>query len=140
MPLTVESKSTSDVTSTCSNLCMTPVGHTEDEIAYIVSLLWNLLSSLPKCNTSLIVVGFEYVVPNIIRIYYECEGRIEKSDPRIIVWHHESCRVMTNIDPERRIFLSTLTRIMDSFSCSTLFLYLKISFQKSLNTLRYNFT
>ena len=41
-----------------------------------------------------------------IRIYHECEGRIEKSVSRIIVWHHEACRVMTNIDPEGRIFLS----------------------------------
>ena len=41
-----------------------------------------------------------------IRIYHECEGRIEKSVPMIAVWHHEACRVMTNGDPERRIFLS----------------------------------
>ena len=34
---------------------------------------------------------------NSIRI----EGRIEKSVPRIAVWHHEACRVMTNGDPER---------------------------------------
>ena len=40
-----------------------------------------------------------------IRIYHECEGRIEKSVPRIAVWHHEACRVMTNVDPEGRIFL-----------------------------------
>ena len=26
---------------------------------------------------------------SIIRIYHECEGRIEKSVPRIGVWHHE---------------------------------------------------
>ena len=25
-----------------------------------------------------------------IRIYHECEGRIEKSVPRIAVWHHDS--------------------------------------------------
>ena len=43
---------------------------------------------------------------NNIRIYYECEGRIEKSVPRIAVWHHEACRVMTNCDPEGQIFLS----------------------------------
>ena len=46
----------------------------------------------------------------IIRIYHECEARIEKSVPRIAVWHH---------DP-------TLTRIMDSFlahRCFYLFLY-----------------
>ena len=42
----------------------------------------------------------------ILRIYHECEGRIEKSVPRITVWHYEACRVMTNGDPEGRIFLS----------------------------------
>ena len=42
----------------------------------------------------------------IIRIYHECAGRIEKSVPRIVVWHHSACRVMTNGDPEGRIFLS----------------------------------
>ena len=41
-----------------------------------------------------------------IRIYHECEGRIEKSGPRITVCHHEACGVMTNGDPEGRIFLS----------------------------------
>ena len=40
----------------------------------------------------------------IIRIYHECEGRIEKSVQRI--WHHEACQVMTNGDPEGLIFLS----------------------------------
>ena len=39
-----------------------------------------------------------------IRIYYECEGRIEKSIPRITVWHHEAWRVMPNGDPEEWIF------------------------------------
>ena len=42
----------------------------------------------------------------MIIIYYECEGGIEKSVARITVWHHEACRVMTNGDPEGRIFLS----------------------------------
>ena len=41
-----------------------------------------------------------------IRIYHECEGRIEKSVRRIAVWHHKACRVMTNRDPEGQIFLS----------------------------------
>ena len=41
-----------------------------------------------------------------IRIYNECEGKIEKSIPRITVWHHEACRMITNGDPEGRIFLS----------------------------------
>ena len=75
-----------------------------------------------------------------ISIYHECEGRIEKSVPRITIWHHEACQVMTNGDPEGQIFYLTLTRIMDSFSCPPLFFYLKIIFQKSLNMLRYNFT
>ena len=34
---------------------------------------------------------------------------------RIAVWHHEACRVMTNGDP---------TRVIDSFSCSPLFLFI----------------
>ena len=33
-------------------------------------------------------------------------GGIEKSVPRIAVWQHEACRVVTNGDPEGRIFLS----------------------------------
>ena len=41
-----------------------------------------------------------------MRIYHECEDRIEQSVPRIAVWHHEACRVMTNGDPEGRNFLS----------------------------------
>ena len=41
-----------------------------------------------------------------MRIYHESEGRIEKSFMMITVRHHEACRVMTNGDPERRIFLS----------------------------------
>ena len=39
-----------------------------------------------------------------VRIYPECEGRIVKSVPRIPVWNHEACRVMTNGDPEGQIF------------------------------------
>ena len=46
------------------------------------------------------------VEQQIIIIHHECEGRIEKSVPRIAVWHHEACRVMTNGDPEGRIVLS----------------------------------
>ena len=41
-----------------------------------------------------------------IRIYHEREGGIEKSIPRITVWHHEPCRVMTKGDPKGRIILS----------------------------------
>ena len=43
---------------------------------------------------------------NPIIIYHECEGRIEKSVPSIAIWHHKACQVMTNRDPEGRIFLS----------------------------------
>ena len=43
---------------------------------------------------------------NHLRIYHECEGRIENSVPRITFWHHEACRVVTNGDPEGRIILS----------------------------------
>ena len=47
-------------------------------------------------------------------------GGIRKSVPRIMDWHHDACRVMTNGDHEGQIFYPTLTRIMDSFSCSPL--------------------
>ena len=40
---------------------------------------------------------------DIIRVHHECEDGIEKSVPRIIDWHHEACRVMTNGDREGRI-------------------------------------
>ena len=41
-----------------------------------------------------------------IRIYHECEGRIEKFVPRITDWHHVACLLMTNGNPEGQIFLS----------------------------------
>ena len=45
----------------------------------------------------------------VIRIYHECEGMgIEKFDPRIIIWHHKACQVMTNCGLVGRIFLSHL--------------------------------
>ena len=54
--------------------------------------------------------GHEYLhsLPDgkIIRIYHECEGRIEKSVPRFASWHHQACRVMTNGDPEGWVFQS----------------------------------
>ena len=66
-----------------------------------------------------------------IRIYHECAGRIEKSVPRIAVWHHEACRVMTNGDPKGQIFLSySLTNNGFFFLLTTVF------FQKSLNRIR----
>ena len=102
---------------------------------------YNLIAAILFCSS--------YCLMSLsIRIYHECEGRIEKSVPRIAVWHHEACRVMTNGIPRDGFFYPTLTRIMDSFSysplflCIYLFIYLftyKISFQKSLKTLRCNF-
>ena len=72
-----------------------------------------------------------------IRIYHECEGRIEKSILMITVWHHEACRVMTNGNTEGQIFLS-YPHTKNAYHCC--FFYFKISFQKSLNTLGCNFT
>ena len=107
----------------------------------IVSLVQRLLEDLELGNP----LNYDWNIFRIIRIYHECEGRIEKSVPRIAVWHHKACRVMINGDPEGRTFLSYLTPIMDSFSCSPLFLFIYLfifekCLQKSLNTLRCNFT
>ena len=58
------------------------------------------------CNTHF-CEGMELqCTPYIIGICHECEGGIEKSVPRITIWHHKACRVMTNGVPEGRIFLS----------------------------------
>ena len=79
--------------------------------------------------------------PRTIRIYHECEGRIELSVPRIAFCHHEACRVMTNVDQEGRIFLSySHTKNELFFLLTTVFIYFKISLQKSLNMLRCNIT
>ena len=87
-----------------------------------------------------------------IRIYHKCEGRIENSVLRIAVCHHLACRVMTNGDPEGRIFLSyphtnngfffllTTVFIIHFFIYIQSFIYFEISSQKSLNTLRCDFT
>ena len=79
----------------------------------------------------------------IIRIYHECEGRIEKSVPR----DQRLSSFGKPRDAKRRssggIFLSyPHTNNGFFFSCSPLFLfiYFKISFKKSLYTLRCNFT
>ena len=50
-----------------------------------------------------LVLGYRHlntfkVCISYIRIYHDCEGRIEKSVSRIAVWHHEACQVMTNGD------------------------------------------
>ena len=63
----------------------------------------------------------------IIKIYHECEGRIENFVPRIDVWHHKAGRVMTNGVPEGRIFLSHPHTNDVFFSCSPLFLFIYFS-------------
>ena len=46
---------------------------------------------------------------------------MEKYVLRIMDWHHEACRVMTNGDHEGRFFFyPILTRIMDYFPCAPL--------------------
>ena len=57
-----------------------------------------------KKNTSLHTI--DQAVWYTIRNRYECEDGIGKSVPRVTGWHHEACGVMTNGDPEGRIFLS----------------------------------
>ena len=69
-----------------------------------------------------------------IRIYHECEGRIEKSVTR-----------MTNGDPKGQFFLFYPHTNNGFFFLLTTdfiysFIYFKISFQKYLNTLRCNST
>ena len=39
-------------------------------------------------------------------MYHGCEDMIGRSVPRIAVWHHKTCPVMTNGDPEGWVFLS----------------------------------
>ena len=76
---------------------------------------------------------------SIMRIYLECEGRIEKSVPRIAVWHHEACRVMTNGDPQGRIFLFYSHPNNELFFLLTTrfhILFLRKGSQKFLNTPR----
>ena len=67
----------------------------------------NAVTCLPMCGCSFFILpkGW-YGVCEIIRIYHDFEGRIEKSVPRIAVWHHKACRVITKGDPEEQIFLS----------------------------------
>ena len=77
----------------------------------------------PRVNSQISLSGVqEYKNINL-------EGRIEKSVTRVAVWYHEVCRVMTNGDPEGRIFLSYPHMIMDFFlahHCFYLFDYLFI--------------
>ena len=42
---------------------------------------------------------------------------IEKSVPRVTVWHHKACRVMSGCEHEDRFFCLSLTPMIDSSSC-----------------------
>ena len=70
-----------------------------------------------------------------LRIYHDCEVRIKKIVPRIAVWHHKACQVMTNCDPKGRIFLSYPHTNNGFFflvyHCSSLFIYLLTYFKKA---------
>ena len=70
-------------------------------------------------NLLAMVITYPCYTQNI-RIHHECEGGIEKSVPRIAVWHHEACRVMTNCDHEGQIIQSHPRMNYDFFSCSLL--------------------
>ena len=64
----------------------------------VISLCVDVFVCVQVCLSQGVMVG-------IIRIYHGCEGRIEKSVPRIIDWH-EACLVMTIGDQEEQILLS----------------------------------
>ena len=67
-----------------------------------------------------------------MRIYHECEGRIEESVPRIAICHREACQVMTNSDPEGRIFLSYLhTNNVFFFLLTTVFIFIYSFFKQN---------
>ena len=71
------------------------------------------------CHTLLLIENMRNV-----RIHHECEGRTEKSIPRIAIWYHEACLVMTNNDPEGQIFLSyPHTNNGFFFLLATIFIY-----------------
>ena len=83
--------------------------------------------SINKGHTpgSVVLLGYVYRYNGIIiSIYNDCEGRIEKSAPRIAVWHLEACRLMTNGDSEGGIFLSYPHTDNGFFSCSPQFLFI----------------
>ena len=61
------------------------------------------------------------IYSNIIRNYHECEGGNATSIPRITVWHHEACQIMTKGYHEENGFVKPIhTQILDSFSLSPL--------------------
>ena len=112
-------------------------------------------TSVPTFYLSLYIAPYVVYKSNkesvdTIRIHHGCEGRIEESVRRIAVWHHKACRVMTNSDPKGRIYLSyPLTNNGFFFLLTTVYknnylfinlsIHFKLSFQKSLNTIRLQF-
>ena len=73
---------------------------------------------LNLCNKPIIQEhSFTTKISYFLRIYHECEGRIEKSVLLVTVCHHSASLVMPNGDPQDGLFYHTLTRIIDSFSC-----------------------
>ena len=72
------------------------------------------LSHIPRFKV--FVYDWEYKDPSGVW------GGIEKSVLRITDWHHEACRWQTVI-ARHGVFNSILTRIMDSFACSSLNTY-----------------
>ena len=89
------------------------VPHTHDGFFLLLIIHFHICFRILK----LLVAIPEYA--EIIRIHHECEGGIEKSVSRVTDWHHEACRVMTNVVREGRIFFYHIQpRIMNSVSCS----------------------
>ena len=81
---------------------------------------------------------------NTVRINHECEGRIEKFRPedRFFFCITRLAEWWQTVIPRGGFFYPILIWIMNSFSFSPLYLFIhfKIRFQKSLNTLRCDFT
>ena len=83
-------------------------------------------TSVQSFSTSTInVKSLKDQIAETLRIHHECQGGIEKSIWRIIDWHHEAWRVMTNGDREGQIFLShPQTNIGFFFLLTTIYLIL----------------
>ena len=98
------------------------------DIQYIMVMLWlPLLLNHEVLLRNYRKTTFITWTHNNIRIYHECKGKIKKSIPRMAVWHHEACQVMTNDDLEERIFLSyPHTNKGFFFLLTTVFIYLLI--------------
>ena len=84
-------------------------------------LIW-LDNSSTSCTTYKIT--WDYSLGWNVRVHHECEVRIEKSVLRIAVWHHRLAEWWQTVIPRDGIFYPTLAQIMDSFSCSPLFLFI----------------